>query len=266
MGNTLVFGLSALVSLAPVTIVAYRRNPGPDMLFWSTCLVALAGPLTLVAALFSETWQTNLSASLWLTIAVSMALFAVLCLVQRGAWRLAPLLCPYLIILGLFAVASSHAPSHMVLPGVGSWWVKSHILVSLTTYALVTLAAISGLSVLLQERALRARRRTRLTGLLPSIVDSETLQVRLLVLSEIILGAGLATGAASQLLITGAPIGFDHKTVFAISAFLVIGALLIAHYRTGVRGRRAARLGLLAYLLITLGYLGVKFVSEILIH
>jgi ABC-type uncharacterized transport system permease subunit len=266
MGNTFVFGLSALISLAPVTIVAYRRNPGPDGLFWLTCLVALAGPLTLVTVLFSETWQTDLSASLWLTVTVSMALFTGLCIVQRGAWRLTPLFGPYLLILGLFAVASSHAPSHMVLPGVESWWVKSHILVSLTTYALLTLAAIAGLSVLLQERALRTRRRTRLTGLLPSIVDAETLQVRLLSLTEIGLGAGLATGAASQLLITGTPIEFDHKTVFAISAFLVIGALLIAHYRTGVRGRRAARLALLAYLLITLGYLGVKFVSEILIH
>jgi ABC-type uncharacterized transport system permease subunit len=64
----------------------------------------------------------------------------------------------------------------------------------------------------------------------------------------------------------GEPIGFDHKTVFAISAFVVIGALLIAHFRTGVRGRRAARLALLAYLLITLGYPGVKFVSEVLIN
>ena len=155
MGNTFVFGLSALISLAPVTLVAYRRDAALDAMFWLTCLVALAGPLALVSVLFSGTWQTNLSASLWMTIAVSMALFAVFCRVQRGAWRLAPLLGPYLVILGLIATASSHAPSQAVLAGVESWWIKSHILVSVTTYALVTLAAIAGLAVLLQERALK---------------------------------------------------------------------------------------------------------------
>ena len=266
MGNTFVFGLSALISLAPVTLVAYRRDAGLDILFWLACLVALTGPLALVAVLFSGVWQTNLSASLWMTIAVCMALFVAFCRVQRGAWRLAPLLGPYLIVLGLIATASIHAPSQAVLMGVDSWWIKSHILVSVTTYALVTLAAIAGLAVLLQERALKTRQRTRLTGLLPSIVGAETMQVRLLVMSGVILGAGLATGAASQWLIMGEPIGLDHKTVFAISAFVVIGALLIAHFRTGVRGRRAARLALLAYLLITLGYPGVKFVSEVLIN
>jgi ABC-type uncharacterized transport system permease subunit len=40
--------------------------------------------------------------------------------------------------------------------------------------------------------------------------------------------------------------------------------LLVAHYRSGMRGRRAARVVLLAYLLLTLGYPGVKFVTDVL--
>jgi ABC-type uncharacterized transport system permease subunit len=45
----------------------------------------------------------------------------------------------------------------------------------------------------------------------------------------------------------------------------VIAALLAAHYRTGIRGRRAARYMLLGYLLLTLAYPGVKFVTDVLI-
>jgi ABC-type uncharacterized transport system permease subunit len=45
----------------------------------------------------------------------------------------------------------------------------------------------------------------------------------------------------------------------------VIGILLLARYRNGIRGRRAARLALLAYLLLTLAYPGVKFVTDVLI-
>jgi ABC-type uncharacterized transport system permease subunit len=51
----------------------------------------------------------------------------------------------------------------------------------------------------------------------------------------------------------------------SVATFVVIGGLLIAHAATGVRGRRAARLVLLAFLLLTLGYPGVKFVTDILI-
>jgi ABC-type uncharacterized transport system permease subunit len=58
---------------------------------------------------------------------------------------------------------------------------------------------------------------------------------------------------------------FNHKVVLTLAAFVVIGVLLVAQRWAGVRGRRAARLVLLGYLLLTLGYPGVKFVSEVLI-
>ncbi len=35
-------------------------------------------------------------------------------------------------------------------------------------------------------------------------------------------------------------------------------------WQTGIRGRRAARWALLAYLLLTLAYPGVKFVTDVL--
>ena len=40
---------------------------------------------------------------------------------------------------------------------------------------------------------------------------------------------------------------------------------LFLHLKTGLRGRLAARLGVTAYLLVSLGYPGVKFVSGVLL-
>ena len=57
----------------------------------------------------------------------------------------------------------------------------------------------------------------------------------------------------------------NHKTVLTLASFVVIGALVIAQRWLGVRGRRAARMALLGYLLLTLGYPGVKFVTEVLL-
>jgi ABC-type uncharacterized transport system permease subunit len=58
---------------------------------------------------------------------------------------------------------------------------------------------------------------------------------------------------------------FDHKTVFSLLAFLVIGILLLLHRVSGLRGRRAARIALLGYLLLTLAYPGVKVVTQIIL-
>ena len=97
------------------------------------------------------------------------------------------------------------------------------------------------------------------------MADCEHLVVRLLVIAEGILAAGLATGMASLYLEKGALLAFDHKTVLTIASFLVLAGLLIGHFRAGVRGRQAARYVLVGYLLLTLGYPGVKFVTEVLL-
>jgi hypothetical protein len=79
-----------------------------------------------------------------------------------------------------------------------------------------------------------------------------------------VLALGLVTGMALQYGETGSLLVLDHKTVLTITAFVVIGALLFAHFKTGLRGRKAARIVLLAYLLLTLGYPGVKFVTDVI--
>jgi ABC-type uncharacterized transport system permease subunit len=81
----------------------------------------------------------------------------------------------------------------------------------------------------------------------------------------VILGLGILTGVATEYLATGQLFVLTHKTLFALLAFLVILVLLAMHLRTGLRGRRAARLLLVAYLLLFLAYPGVKFVTDVLI-
>ena len=144
-------------------------------------------------------------------------------------------------------------------------WLGTHILVSVATYGLITLAAVAALAASIQSRALKLKKRTTLAKLLPSVTSSEKLVFRLLYAGEVILAAGLITGMASQYLNTGNLLIFDHKTIFAITVFLVIGILLILNHHLGTRGRTSTHLVLLAYLLLTLGYLGVKLVTEVIL-
>ena len=265
MTTALLHNLAALLSLVPVTIAVWRGRAARDRLFWALTAVALAGPFGLVAVRFGAAWSSGLSEALWVTVLAGILLFAMISAVSKQTWRLAGLLFPYLILLGLIATIGDQTGDAGRATAVPSGWVLVHILVSVVTYGLLTLAAIAGLAVLLRERSMRAKRRDALSDLLPSVADSERLQVRLLVASEAVLGIDVLIGMGIQFSNSGQLLAFDHKTLLTLGGFLLIGVLLFAHFRSGLRGRRAARLFLVGYLLITLGYPGVKFVRDVLL-
>ncbi|MBF0093716.1 MAG: cytochrome c biogenesis protein CcsA [Alphaproteobacteria bacterium] len=266
MTSHLFFNLAALAAFLPATLVSLRRDRGRDAFFRAALAFAVAGPLAWTAVQLADSWHTGLSSALWVSISASLLLFAVLATWGRHAWRLTPLLLPYLFLLGLIATIWQRAEGKVMAKGGPVAWVEFHIVVSVATYGLLTLAAMAALAAFLQERALKSKRPNRLTRVLPPVTVGEELSGVLLIASEVVLGLGLLSGMALQYTESGILIHPDHKTVFSVLAFLVIGALLAAHRMIGVRGKAAARLVLLAYLLLTLAYPGVKFVTDVLLR
>ncbi len=264
--SLLALNLFALVALLPAALAPLRPGADRDGLFWALVALATAAPAAWVAVLVEDGWQTSLSAALWICIAASAGLFAGLSMATRQAWRFAPLLMPFLFVLGLLAslVQQVEAPRPL-LGGAPAAWLDLHIIVSVLTYALLTLAAVASLGAFLQERALKRKQPTRLTRMLPSVADGERLAGWLLMASEVVLGLGLASGMATQYFETGSLMVFGHKTLLSLLAFGLIGLLLIGHRVCGVRGRMAARVVLTSYLLLTLAYPGVKFVTQVLL-
>jgi ABC-type uncharacterized transport system permease subunit len=263
MPVNIILSVSALLALLPAALLPLRRDDGRDAVFWVLLAVAVAGPAVVVYGLFAAGWRTGLSSALWLNIVVSLLIFAVVARATRAGWRLAPLLLPYLILFGVLATIWQNQPERPLAEIGLSAWTELHIILALVTYGLLTIGAVAGFAVFLQERALKAKRPTALTRLLPSVSDGETLQVGLLAAGAGVLALGLVSGAGAQYFIDGELLHLGHKSVLSLVTFAVLIALLIAHYRTGIRGRRAARVVLLAYLLITLAYPGVKFVTDV---
>ena len=265
MHDTVLFNLSAIVAMIPASLLAMRRGTARDTVFWMVLGVAVTGPLVWVLSKIAGAWQTDISTALWTTIAASMVIFAAIAAVTRHGWQLTPLISTYMVILGIVAAIWVQAPAKPLAAGEIGNWFAIQIAVSIATYGLVTIAAVTALAAVLQERAVKGKRPTPATRMLPSVADCDQLMVRLLIISEIVLSVGLATGMALQYGDSGRLLVLDHKTILTATAFVVIGALLVAHYRTGLRGRKAARFVLLAYLLLTLGYPGVKFVTDVLL-
>jgi ABC-type uncharacterized transport system permease subunit len=262
----LVFPLSAVLSLLPAAVLPYRRDSErPDGVFWVLLAVALAGPAAYSYSLLQGGWLTGLSLALWLSIVFSVVIFALLAAVTRETWRLASLLFPYLLLLAVLATVWSRASGQLSLDAPPDAALYVHIGASLVTYGLCTLAAVAAGGVFLQEWALKRKRTTALIRRLPSIADAERLSVRLLILSEIVLAFGILSGMVELYGRDGDLLSWDHKTLLSFLAFASIALLLILHHTSGLRGRRIARLVLVAYLLLTLAYPGVKFVTEILL-
>jgi len=264
MQTELYFGLTAIFALIPAFALSWRAHFRHDYVFYAVTSMACAGPMSAVIARSHDAWQADFSTSIWATIAVTMVLFLIFSALVRSTWRLAQLTNSYMLILELFGFAWQHQDHPLNTFSDEAGLLVLHIGFAVTTYGRVTPAAVAGLSAFLQERALKKKRKPLLDGVLPSITDCDRLVSRFLVFSEIVLGLGLLTGVILNISVGDNPLTIDHKTIFSLATFVTIGALLYAQSKHGIRGQRASRFVLLAYLLLTLGYPGVKFVTDVI--
>lgn len=262
--------LMALAALVPVTALAVRREPRRDTVFWLLLTAAFLGGFLWSLSAHAIAWRSDLAAALWLSVAATWGVFALVSVLEKEAWRLVAIVSPVMLLMGILAVvwaarsplpATAAPVAFTVSPGLGL-----HIAVTVATYAFVTIAAAAGFAGALQERALKAKRPTGLSRSLPALSVCDDIMIRLLAIAEGVLALGLISGMALNVQGSGNILSFDHKTVLVIGAFLLIGVVLLMHRLSGLRGRKAARWTLSAYLCLTLGYPGVKFVTDIVLN
>lgn len=269
MNGSIIFGIAALLTLLPAAFWPAPRQDetgqGEGRLFWLLLGVATVGPIALQISAGRGLWQSGFSATLWTIVASTMLVYFVLCLISGSIRKLRPLLLPYLVILSVIALLWSSVPDRAVAGESMTVWLQLHIGVSVVTYALITVAATAALGVWLKERALRSRKTSHLVAGLPAVSDGEAAQFGLLTAAEIVLGLGLLSGMATQFYIAGSLMALDHKTTLSITAFVVLGGLLVMQRSSGLRGRTATRLVLMIYLLMTLAFPGVKFVTDVVL-
>jgi ABC-type uncharacterized transport system permease subunit len=145
----------------------------------------------------------------------------------------------------------------------GSALVSTHVLLSLLSGGLLTLAAVQAVLLAIQERRLHRHDAPPLMQRLPPLLAMERALFQLIGIGFILLSASLLTGfgfikdwLAQHL---------AHKTVLSVSAWLIFGGLLLGRWRVGLRGRQATRWALIGYGVLLLGYFGSKFVLEALL-
>lgn len=139
----------------------------------------------------------------------------------------------------------------------------SHIILSILAYSLLTIATLQALLLSYQNRALKHKHLTS-TRLLPPLQTMESLLFELLWAGEILLT--LAIGSGFWFLEDMFAQHLAHKTLFALTAWLIYALLLWGRHRMGWRGNTAIRWTLAGFVCLMLAYFGSKVVLEIILN
>jgi len=140
---------------------------------------------------------------------------------------------------------------------------KYHILFSIISYSLLSIAAVQALLVAFQDYHLRQHRLKGLIGIFPSLETMELLLFQMISIGFVLLSISLISGA--WFLTNIFEQHLVHKTVLSITAWFVFATLLWGRWKFGWRGRKAIRWTIAGLVVLMLAYFGSKTVMELIL-
>ena len=231
--------------------VAVRQPAWAMALVWALHLLALGLALGQSPARFG--FAPALSVTAWLVLTV-YTLETHLYPQFRVHWAFAGL--------GTVAVLLALAFPGAIYLHLGSAWLPLHWALGIASYGLLGAAV---LHAWMMQRAEQAMRSGRGTPALP-LLALERLTFRLVMAAFVLLTLTVVAGWWFTHLLAPQGWGWTHKTVFTVLSWAVLGTLLWGRLRWGWRGRLAVRLLYGAAVLLLLGYVGSRFVLEVVLQ
>ena len=263
--------ISIVLYLSATTILAWRLFHDPNErgaklrhLRWMLLGVVLAALSIHGAALYSAMFTGQglnmgvfnaLSLITWIAV-FTTTLAAFLNPVENLGIILLPLAALAILLETLIPV------EHTILPKeLGD--LKVHILLSLTAYSLLFIAALHALLLAAQDKHLRTRRPGGFVSALPPLQTMETLLFQMIALGFFLHSLSMVTGLIHVQDMLKQRIA--HHTVLSIIAWFIFAVLLWGRWRFGWRGNTAVRWTLGGFIALLLAYIGSKWVLEIIL-
>ena len=155
----------------------------------------------------------------------------------------------------------------MVWPGqtipVGSASAQIHTVVSILTYAVLSLAALQALVLAYQEHRIRTKRPGGALRTLAALDTQERWLFRLVGIGFFLLSLSLASGFMFVQDMLAQHLA--HKTALSCIAWAIFGALLWGRWRYGWRGQTAVRWCLGGFAILVLAYFGSRWILEVVL-
>jgi ABC-type uncharacterized transport system permease subunit len=248
--------LSAVAALAYAVLAwAYPRlSAGQTRALlaaaWLLHLVVLALGLSEQPVRFG--FAPALSVTAWLVFTVYLVesrLFPQL----RARWPLA-VLGTLAILLALLFPGATH-------PTLPSGWLPMHWALGIASYGLIGVAVVHAWMMQRAEKAMRLG--TASESSMP-LLTLERLTFRFVGAGFVLLSATLVAGWWFSEVFNNR-FDWNHKTIFTVLSWATMGALLWGRWRLGWRGRTAVNTLYLGAGFLLLGYVGSRFVIEVVL-
>jgi ABC-type uncharacterized transport system permease subunit len=220
---------------------------------WLLHAAALAAALLIVPPRFGFAPALSITAWLVLTVyAIEREMFPQL----QARWALSALGSAALLLALVFPGTPLNVTASPLLP--------LHLALGVASYGLFAAAVVHAWLMTRAEKQIRQAADPQ-AGV--PLLTLERLTFRFATAGFVLLSATLLAGLffGETLYGPGHMARWDHKTVFSVSAWVVFAFLLLGRTRFGWRGRKAVRVLYTGSVLLLLGYVGSRFVLEVIL-
>ena len=240
MNTTFIAICAVLLYLAAGTGLALRLSRGTAAAKPKSRLIMLGmAAVTLHGVVLYQTVVATQGLNLAFSNATSILawMIALMVLITSMTKPVENLGIAVLPLAGLALVAELLFPSARIISDSALPGLRIHIMVSIISYSLMSIAAVQAILLSIQDKHLHNKRPGGFIRALPPMETMETLLFQMIGLGFVLQSLSLLSGVIviedmfAQHMV--------HKTVLSILAWLVFGTLLLGRWRFGWRGRTA---------------------------
>jgi cytochrome c-type biogenesis protein CcsB len=163
------------------------------------------------------------------------------------------------VALLLFVVSSTmHSEARLLPPILQSNWFWVHALLAFASYAAFTIAAGVAVIYLIQRYFLKVKNLGALFRKLPSLETLDAISYRCLTFGFPLLTVAIISGSIWSEKAMGSYWMWDPKQTWSLIIWLIYAALLHGRITTGWRGKRAAILSIVGFIVLLITFFAMK--------
>ena len=148
-------------------------------------------------------------------------------------------------------------------PVLTAGWIYIHIPLMILSVASLTISFLTSIMYLIQERQLKLKRPSSLLERLPSLEAADEISYRSLWFGFFLLTLGIVTGMIWSKYLRGLYWNWDSKEIWALITWGLYAILLHGRTLSAWRGRKAAYLAIVGFLLIVFTFAGVSLIFNV---
>lgn len=202
----------------------------------------------------------NLIETFSLVAWVIMVLFVIVARKESMA-AMGVILIP-IAILSLVSNAITTGSAAGVEPLLRGGWIYVHIPLVILSMASLSIAFISSIMYLIQERQLKSKHPAFFYHRLPSLEVCDELSYKSLWAGFFLLTLGIMTGMIWSKYLRGVYWSWDYKEIWSLITWALFALLLHGRMIASWRGRKAAYLAIVGFVLMLFTFIGVTSVFQ----